>query len=204
MRIAHAADEEAASASQSHAAPDDHTTEPLEINFDEARRFLEFLDPGATAFTFQTFVDDVRSRNRPKIFHGRFDDDLAETLELENRFGSGIFVTVNETDLKGRKAGNIVRVRHAFLDLDGAPLEPVLACALKPSLVVETSQGRFHCYWRLEGCALNEWPDLQVALALRFGGDHKCCDPPRVARLPGYVHRKGEPFRSRIVEVSGA
>jgi hypothetical protein len=42
-----------------------------------------------------------------------------------NREGAGVFVTVNETDLKGRTAKNITSVRAVFVDLDGAPLEPV-------------------------------------------------------------------------------
>ena len=50
-------------------------------------------------------------------------------LELErlNNGGAGIFVTINETNGRGRKGIDIVRVRALHTDLDGAPLGPVLA-----------------------------------------------------------------------------
>lgn len=84
-----------------------------------------FLDSDATFFTFQTFDDDS-DRKDPKlvqVLNGTLEKHLPTLAEL-NRKGAGIFVTINETDGEGRKAENIVRVRHLFVDLDGAPLEP--------------------------------------------------------------------------------
>jgi hypothetical protein len=36
-----------------------------------------------------------------------------------NAGGAGVYVTVNQTNGKGRKATDIVRVRALFVDLDG-------------------------------------------------------------------------------------
>src|SRR5208337_3041529 len=171
----------------------------------EAARFLSLLDAHATFFTFQTFDDVVLENNKkrkdPKLLRalrGSLDECWDEIVRLNER-GAGVFVTVNETDGKGRKGENIVRVRALFVDLDGAPSEPLLQHDPKPTIVVESSPGRFHGYWPIGGVGLEDFGGLQRALAGRLGGDPAVCDLSRVMRLPGFVHRKGEPFLTRIV-----
>jgi len=93
-------------------------------NIDEARRFLLALDP-SDQFTFQTFDDSKEKHKRfVKIFHGSLEKCFGE-LNWRNEDGAGVFVTVNRTDGLGRRRQNIKQVRAIFLDLDGAPLEPV-------------------------------------------------------------------------------
>ena len=91
-------------------------------------------------------------------------------------------MTVNETDGRGRKAKNIKRVRAVFVDLDGSPLEPVLAWERKPHDVVESSPGTFHVYWIVTGAALEDFAPAQKALAQKFGGDN-VHELPRVILL---------------------
>jgi RepB DNA-primase from phage plasmid len=170
----------------------------------EAARFLTALDPAATFFTFQTFDDnrDRKSKSLVRVLHGTLDEHW-DTLARLNDQGAGIFVTVNETDGKGRTAKNIVKVRSLFLDLDGAPLEPVLANGRTPHIVVESSSARWHTYWRVADMPLDQFSGLQKSLIEQFDGDKAIHDLPRVMRLPGFMHRKGEPFLSRIVSTSG-
>jgi RepB DNA-primase N-terminal domain len=173
----------------------------------EAERFLKALDPSTDRFTFQTFDDDAERKERrretgakdpfAKIFHGTLAQRWDKLVKL-NEQGAGIFVTVNETDFKGRSERNIVRVRAVFVDLDGAPLQPVLEGPLKPHIIVETSPGKFHCYWRVVDVPLEQFTPLQKSIAARFGGDPTVHDLPRVARLAGFLHRKSEPCLSRI------
>lgn len=89
---------------------------------------------------------------------------------------------------------NIVRVRALFADLDGEPVENIGRVPLRPSWVTNSSPGRFHAYWRVEDIRLVEFKPLQLEVAKRTGGDPKVCDLPRVMRLPGFVHQKGDPF----------
>jgi hypothetical protein len=169
----------------------------------DAVLFLAALDPGARSFTFQTF-DDNNNRKDPKlicILHGSF-ADLQLELERLNERGAGVFVTINETDGRGRKTENIERVRALFVDLDGAPLEPVLAAS--PHIVAESSPGRFHAYWLVVGMPLNDFSACQEAFIERFRSDRAVKDLPRVMRLPGFKHLKGKPFRSRIIRISKA
>lgn len=163
-----------------------------------AGRFLDFMAEGE-AVTFQTFDDDAR-RKAPalaNVLHG-FLDSHAARLQAFNERGAGVFWTVNFTDGGGRKAENVTAVRAVFLDLDGAPLEPVLAAGVEPHAVVESSPGKWHVYWLVNGCKLEEFKLVQQALAAKFNGDPSVNDLPRVMRLPGFIHRKGEPFLTRI------
>lgn len=164
-----------------------------------AGKFLRML---GAAHTFQTF-DDAKQAKRAelaRIVHGDLDrhEDLLRRL---NGRGAGVFVMVNSGDGKGRKVANVRHVRALFLDLDGSPLDPVKHATPKPHCIVESSPGRFHAYWLVSDCALSDFTDAQKALAQRFGGDPKVCDLPRVMRVPGFVHRKGAAFRSRILEL---
>jgi putative DNA primase/helicase len=175
----------------------------LSLDLEVARRFLEVLDPEAEQFTFQTFDDneELKRRHLARIVHGSLEDAAGLLISLQQD-GAGTFVTINETDGRGRTEANMRRVRAVFADLDGAPLAPVLACALEPHVVVESSPGRFHAYWLVEGLALDQFKGVQQAIIARFKSCRSCCDTTRVLRLPGFIHQKGEPFRTRIVEVS--
>ena len=154
------------------------------------RRFLDRF-PGL--HTFQVFDDSsAKRKNLAKIFHG-----YTGAIEEMNWYGAGVFLTVNETDGKGRKRENIVTVRAVFVDLDGAPLEPVLA--YHPHLVVESSPRRFHAYWFVKDFPLEAFSDVQRNLAEMFNGDPVVHDPCRVMRVPGFWHQKRDPFASRII-----
>jgi hypothetical protein len=191
---------------------------PATIDRSEAERFLKLLDPSATYFTFQTFDDNPERKkarkaeaNRlgkkpydpyAKVLNGTLDQHW-RTLVALNDQGAGVFVTINETDGKGREIENIERIRSVFVDLDGAPLAPVMEASPAVHFAVETSPGHFHPYWRVEDVALGEFTPLQKALIERFGGDKMVHDLPRVMRLPGFLHRKAEPSPVRVVYSNG-
>lgn len=170
----------------------------MQPDLEMAARFLAALSPDA-AFTFQTFADSPRARGRQAvILHGTL-ASRAQSLADLNARGAGIFVMVNRGDGKGRKATNVTSCRALFVDLDGSPLEPVLAGPIAPSIVVESSPSRWHAYWPIADLPPEEFSAAQKALAGRFDADPKVCDLPRVMRLPGFVHHKGAPFLSRLI-----
>ena len=179
-----------------------------EVDLDEAHRFLDLLEPGGD-FTFQT-LDDRKAVEKPdpkliKVLHGQFEEH-AETLQKLNDRGAGVFVMVNQGDSvihagskTCRSSKNVKRVRAVFVDLDGAPLEPVLAASPPPSIVVNSSPGRWHAYWRVSDCGLEAFTNIQKALIAKFDGDKSVHDLCRVMRIPGFVHRKETPFLTQIV-----
>lgn len=156
-----------------------------------ATRFLQLLDPHGT-FAFATFDDRGEDKSMSRRLHGTLSEHLADLSAL-NSCGAGVFVTVNATDGDGWRAANVTKIRAVFVDLDGAPLEPVESWEFPPHLIVESSPGRWHAYWLIEELNTDEFRTIQQALAARFGGDRSVCDLGRVMRLPGFFHCKGDP-----------
>lgn len=150
-----------------------------------------------TKVTFQTFDDSGQKREGLlRVLHGSLDEWSSELTRL-NENGGGVFVTVNETDLQGRKATNVVAIRSLFADFDG--VEPghgtTPAFALTPTFIVRSKNGP-HPYYPLEpGESLADFTPAQGRLADYYGSDPAVKDLPRVMRLPGFDHRKGDPFR---------
>ncbi|MER9711078.1 phage/plasmid primase, P4 family [Mesorhizobium sp. M0213] len=174
------------------------TQQPLAVDIDEAERFLNIIDPEATFFTFQTIDDSPKKDPKlGRVLNGSLRQCAPELIKL-NKLGAGVFVTINETNGEGRKTEDIVRVRAVFVDLDGAPLDPVLKDVCPPQVVVTTSEGKWHAYWCVEGMELDEFPAAQRKLIAKFDGDEVVKDLPRVMRLPGFYHQKGEPQLVRI------
>jgi hypothetical protein len=163
-----------------------------------AKQFLCALDPSGV-FTFQTFDDNKDRKNKAlaRVYHGTLDQHAA-TLSALNQQGAGIFVMVNEGDLKGRASANVRRVRALVVDLDGSPLEPLLECGQPPHIIINTSPGRWHAYWRVSDCTLQEFKRFQQALIAKFGSDPSVNDLPRVMRLPGFYHCKREPVLTTV------
>ncbi len=97
----------------------------------------------------------------------------------------------------------MTRVRALFVDLDGAPLLPVLEHTSPPDIIVESSPGKWHAYWRVQDCPLDQFKSAQHRLAAQFQGDTSVCDLPRVMRLPGFFHHKADPYMTRLAYPSG-
>jgi hypothetical protein len=173
-------------------------------NIAAAPHFLNVIT-GNQPVTFQTFDDDKDRRNPNLIgvMHGTLSKHANRLTKLNNE-GAGIFIMVNEGDLKGRSKDNVVKVRCLFVDLDGAPLEPVKNGPLPPHIIVKSSPGRYHAYWRVDDIELEEFRSIQKALAARFDSDPVVNDLPRVMRVPGFIHCKGDPYRSRLLKASKA
>lgn len=171
-------------------------TDVLNIDIHATKTFLEALDPRGV-FSFATFDDCGSDKMLVRRLHGHFEEHMDELVTL-NHSTAGVFVTVNETDGAGFSKEHVNDIRAVFVDLDGASLEPVEVWALKPHIVVESSPGRWHAYWLLEGLSLDRFREVQQALAACFDGDARVCDLPRVMRLPGFNHHKGEPVMVTI------
>jgi hypothetical protein len=157
--------------------------------------YLHILDPMASKFTFQFFNDRVTGKDA-KTFTGTPEEIWAEILarNTEER-AIGVFVTVNETDLRGRKKENIFRVRALFVDADGQDqvdrcLGIIRATGAIPTMVVRTSPGKAHFYWRCDDVPLANFEARQNALIQKFGTDQSVTDLPRVMRVAGGLHLK--------------
>jgi hypothetical protein len=175
------------------------------IDLDIVRRFVARLtatDQPGMVVSWQTFDDAKKGRDHlARIVHGATVPTVLEELARLNDAGAGVFCMVNAGDGHGRKAENVVAVRALFVDLDGASVQPVLDARPVPHLVVETSPSRFSAFWIVRPCRphSDRFRAVQAAIARKFSGDPKVVDLPRVMRVPGFLHRKREPFLSRIL-----
>lgn len=167
-------------------------------NQKETSSFFDLLTEGED-FTFLTLDDKGQDKSLISERHGSLEDHY-EHLWNSNQQGAGIFCTVNRCDGKGRKKENVISVRALFIDLDGAPLQPVYE-GLEPHIVVNTSPDRYHAYWLVDDVELDEFTPLQKALIKKFNSDPHVHDLSRVMRLPGFYHHKKEPFLTRMVTI---
>ena len=161
------------------------------VDLQEAARFLRLLDAEADTWRFRTI------RDRATKYHGTL-ESCADRLIADNATRC-VFVAVN--DGIGDKDEEMVRVRAVFADLDGAPLPE--SFDLEPHIIVQTSPGKWHVYWLVDGLPLELFKPVQRAIAKKYSSDPAVCDLPRIMRLPGFLHRKAEPFRSHIIHESG-
>jgi len=178
-------------------------SENEEIDFERDRRIFFQAFPGVK--TYQTFDDnsDRKSKKLVKQFHVKDFMPVEVTMELEDRnsYGAGVYMAINETNGMGRKSSDIVKIRAIFADFDGTPIEPVWE--YEPSMVIESSPGKYHAYWLSDDIPLEGFRQLQEGIAEKFESDPKVKDLPRVMRVPGFEHRKGEPFMTKIIHYSG-
>lgn len=162
-----------------------------------AARFLAILDPDAQRFTFQLFSDG--DDPYAEIFHGTL-DGVWPKIQLLNTLGRrvAVFVTINETDFQGRRRENIVRARALWVDADSADQihqcqELIDATGVAPTMVVRSSPDRAHYYWCCDDIGLEDFAAYQATLIEALGTDPAVKDLPRVMRLPGTIHLKGQP-----------
>lgn len=165
------------------------------IDLNLAQSYLDYLAHDKAGWTFQTFDDNEKKRKElccvfsTTVFSSVFGYSFA--LVKLNNAGAGIFVTVNRTDGKGRKAENIIGLRALFVDADDIPLAQ--SWHETPDMVVQRSEKRWHAYWRVRSdTPLTEFKNAQRRLAAHYGTDPKVWDLPRVMRVPGFLHRKGD------------
>lgn len=181
-------------------------------DYTEARRYLTLLDEVAEHFEFRVLDDDTERSEasilahprgidpRARGYSGPF-DGLSGILAKANADRCGVFVVANAG---GKNKDSINRIRAVFADADGVPLEPIMACGLEPHFIVNTSPGKWHVYWLVDGLPLDQFKGVQLSIAQRFGTDASVCDLPRLMRLPGFNHQKGAPHPVRIIRESGA
>lgn len=163
----------------------------------------EFFSHFRGRLTFQTFDDKGKDKSMTRVIH--YDrgnpHGMLESLFKMNKIGIGIYFCVNETNGNGRKAADVIKIRACYADLDGAPLSKSLE--YKPSLVVESSPGRYHCYWLTDDTPIEAFTAMQKNIIRHLGSDPAVHDLSRVLRVPWFYHNKGTPFLARLCGGSG-
>jgi hypothetical protein len=194
----------------------------------EAQQFLAALesDPGAL-FGFRTFDDRGEDPRLAVKAFGNLDRGIRQSrdpqkngkpcrpwrlLQYMQSMGAGSFVVPNKLDGQGQLKRNVTAIRALYVDADSRPeverLDDLITeTGLDPTIRV--ASGGIHddvekqqCYWRVRNCPVPEFTDAQLTLVSRIGTDPAVQDAGRVMRLPGCLHLKCEPRRTRILEIN--
>jgi hypothetical protein len=192
------------------------------LQFDDALRFLGLLDADADKFLFSAHDDDkerakaivaatkAEGAARPNTFQSRWgriqDAGLQQWMLDRQAAGWGITVCVQAMSGGRRLTADVAYVRAIFGEMDREPLK---AWPLTPSVVVETSPGRCHCYWlTFDKGPITErdFHGIMMHITETYGSDPSAKDLARTLRLPGTWNLKPDRPRHlcRIVHQSGA
>lgn len=164
----------------------------------EAEHYTETLAPGER-LCVQVFADKGGNPQLANQDSGAF-ARVWPWLVDRQREGCGAFLTVNACNGR-RLAINVTRIRAYFCEFDGVAPPP--AWHLPPSIVVQSKNG-LHVYWLISDDApLADFRRQQKRLAAHYGSDPVVCDLPRVLRIPGTAHLKGDAFLVRLLGAPG-
>jgi P4 family phage/plasmid primase-like protien len=164
-------------------------------------RMLATIDreSGERKVTVQIFPGKKNSQERPQILHVEADDETINELAMKSEAGATVAVVPQCTDFAGRKRGNMKQIRYLVADLDHeTSMDDLLDLAITPDLIVETSPGRFHVYFRAK-CQVDVYVKRARALAKVMNADMNATDVARVLRVAGTINWKhDDPFVAKL------
>jgi hypothetical protein len=169
-----------------------------------AIEFLQHLDPSDDAvFNLQHHTDLPSGKERLKhdpllgLYSGlniSAVEKLLPTLHAFNERGAGVFVARNRCH-GNREAKNITKILGPHADLDHATQDDFeqLVKLIPPSIIVESSPGRYQLYWQLvdgETLSPEETKAINQHIVQKHAADKAAVDVSRLLRLPGFKHMK--------------
>lgn len=166
----------------------------------KAVRYVQALTGDHNAVvTLQAFDDGPEKRRNLAAIAGGTLRELWPWVTAMQSQGAGVFCTVNATKPGRRRAADVTAIRALFADFDGK--EPG-EWHLPPSIIVQSGHGK-HAYWCVADAPLTGFVEAQKRIALHYGSDFKVHDLPRVMRLPGTLHQKGDPVLVTLLDAPG-
>lgn len=143
--------------------------------------------PGALVPTFGTISDNL------------------EPYRFAPGDGPELYMMVGRTHGAGMRVADVVGSRAVAVDLDeGLPVLCGRGQPLEPSLLVQTSPGRFHAVYLLNEDVDAEWMRrIAIALARRLGGDLAFARANQQMRLPNSPNQKHDDGWIELVYANG-
>ncbi len=171
--------------------------------FDDYRNYISTIfRPGDTlCFVGINHKNDAREQEFVP-YEKAITRDYFDELTRSNR-GASIYAAVNTYpasligQTNGRTQENVVAIRVLQVDADhdGAEaMKAIKSSALvpQPSIIVESSPGKFQGIWLVDGISKEEAKPLMQAIASEFHTDSAVAEVARIMRVPGFVNRKYE------------
>lgn len=180
---------------------------------DTALFFSAMFPEDSGYLEIRLFDDKKQGRPAKQVFFDlskRSASDIADLL-LEDVTDArddnyGVFFGVCPRDTPGGTKNDITKAYALWADIDGykgtGNRDKLDAFDLPPSAIVETSKGGLHAYWFLaEPCTALEAVQASRGIQQAIGSDPKVLDTPRVLRVPGCYHCKGEPVLVKLLHI---
>lgn len=147
-------------------------------------KYLQYTKGVRTIFTLPATAIPLARVKSERI------PEIAAKLKL----GLELHALLNVSAGSDRASESIVKPFLLALDLDRKIQKPELQRiikASKPGLVVNSSPGKFHLYWRCDGdsLSLDDWQAAQTKLYEAFGGDENLKNTTASLRIPGVLRR---------------
>lgn len=167
-------------------------------DFNLASQYVIALTGNVDAIIDWRLIHDQRKDLPGHNYRGTL-QQVWSTLCSYNQNGYGVFCNINETDGLGRELVNMKCIRAHVVDLDNiitavSSYERACNTNPQPSFAVQTSEGKFHIYWRVTPYSGNEYYSfIQRKLRQSYDGDKSVIDSSRVLRVPGFYHLKNQP-----------
>ncbi len=156
---------------------------------DRIQAFFHHLFDGGEGFIC---VASKSSRMKQEFFHFPSQTtDAAQHALRRNRAGEDVYVCVHLLTREERKKEWAGSVHTLWADGDGAQIPEGFP---EPTLVVESSPGRHHYYWRLtEAITPARAETLNRKIAEKIGADLSGWDMTQLLRVPGTKNHKYNP-----------
>lgn len=131
------------------------------------------------------------------------DKTAAEYALTKSEEGREVYFCAHLLTGPQRIKDNAAPVRALWGELDGAPLPNG---KLKPTVVIESSPGKYHVYWRLDDAIPPEIAELlNMRIASEIGADPSGADRTQLLRVPWTLNHKYEDkLEVRVAELDGA
>jgi hypothetical protein len=132
-----------------------------------------------------------------------------QVLESKNRDHEIYFMVnegngvLNEKRTACHSTANVTGITALFLDAElsdnSDPLPNIDKFCYEnfsePSIIIQTSPNRYHCYWLLEATDLNRqnivrWKQIQALIHSKLSSDRTMTDLPQILRIPGFKNLK--------------
>ena len=109
------------------------------------------------------------------------------------------YFAVNEIAGKRRIKANVSRIRAVFCECDDGL--PKGGFPIEPTMMVETSPGKFHVYWACDGLSVEDFNRVMERMVADYGSDDGAKDITRILRLAGSWRMKDPeaPWQVRII-----
>lgn len=156
------------------------------IDRSQVDTFLQHFDGPNADEIFLALKDKGQASGKPVQWRARVDRILEQAARLQAD-GYGLFLAINKFRGTRRRSDALARIRVVWAEWDAGAMPD---WPIAPSLIVESSPGKFHCYWFIDGpMTLAAFSGIMAAM-VRLGSDPNAKDVARVLRIPGTWHMK--------------